>query len=303
MPLENILGLGSYKIKQIKTQHSCVLEVNYEGKVECPHCQSGSLRTKGRFVRMVRHVNLGTRACYLALEGRKYRCKDCGRYFNQRFPGVLPYRRYSEAYRKYVCQWHREGVSQSSLAQSQEIGSASVERWYQERLELKMAERKSEQCPRVLGIDEHFFTRKDGYATTFCDLEHRKVFDVVLGRSELALEPYLQRLRGKDKVRVVCIDLSSTYRAIVRKHMPQAQIVADRFHVIRLVNQHFLATWRQLDAIGSKNRGLVSLIRRHAPHVPEEEFKGPPNGSTVMNVSGLGVAASGFYLNQSGLTS
>jgi hypothetical protein len=26
-------------------------------------------------------------------------------------------------------------------------------------------------CPKVLGIDEHFFTRKKGYATTFCDLK------------------------------------------------------------------------------------------------------------------------------------
>ena len=41
------------------------------------------------------------------------------------------------------------------------------------------------------------------------------------------------------------------------------KIVADRFHVIRLINHHFLACWRQLDPEGSKNRGLVSLMRRH----------------------------------------
>ncbi|WP_157976756.1 transposase [Parahaliea mediterranea] len=39
-------------------------------------------------------------------------------------------------------------------------------------------------CPRVLGIDEHFFTLKKGYATTFVDLRKRRVFDVKLGRSE-----------------------------------------------------------------------------------------------------------------------
>lgn len=61
------------------------------------------------------------------------------------------------------------------------------------------------------------------------------------------------------------------YRAIIRKHMPQARIVADRFHVIRLINQHFLATWRQLDPNGSKNRGLLSLMRRHAENLSEEQ--------------------------------
>jgi len=46
---------------------------------------------------------------------------------------------------------------------------------------------KQEERNRVFsssGIDEHFFTRKHGCATTFCDLKNTKVDDVVLGRSE-----------------------------------------------------------------------------------------------------------------------
>jgi len=39
--------------------------------------------------------------------------------------------------------------------------------------------------------------------------------------------------------------------------------VADRFHVVRLVNQHFLKLWQQQDPEGRKNRGLISLMRRH----------------------------------------
>ncbi len=62
---------------------------------------------------------------------------------------------------------------------------------------------------------------------------------------------------------MVCMDLASVYRAIVRKHFPNARIVADRFHVIRLINHHFLACWKELDPVGSKNRGLLSLMRRH----------------------------------------
>ena len=115
----------------------------------------------------------------------------------------------------------------------------------------------------MLGIDEHFFTRKTGYATTLCDLGNHKVYDVVLGRSEASLESYFLSLEGKDLVRVVCMDLASVYRALVRKHFPQARIVADRFHVIRIINHHFLACWRDLDPLGSKNRGLLSLMRRH----------------------------------------
>jgi len=93
-------------------------------------------------------------------------------------------------------------------------------------------------CPLVLGIDEHFFTRRKGFATTLCDLKNHKIYDVVLGRSELSLETYFQGLQGKEQVKVVCMDLATHYRSLVRKHFPKAKIVADRFHVIRLINQH-----------------------------------------------------------------
>ena len=60
----------------------------------------------------------------------------------------------------------------------------------------------SAPLPALLGIDEPFFTRRKGYATTLCDLRNHKIYDVVLGRSEAALEAYLARLEGKAEVRV-----------------------------------------------------------------------------------------------------
>ena len=37
-----------------------------------------------------------------------------------------------------------------------------------------------------------------------------------------------------------------------------AVIVADRFHVIRLINHHLLASWRELDLAGSGNRSALA---------------------------------------------
>jgi transposase len=93
----------------------------------------------------------------------------------------------------------------------------------------------------------------------------------VLGRSEASLAAYFAKLEGKDQVRVVCIDLSSTYRALVAREFPNARIGADRFHVIRVVNHHFLACWREIDPVGSKNRGLISLMRRHRRNLKAEQ--------------------------------
>ena len=149
--------------------------------------------------------------------------------------------------------------------------SATVERWYQSYVRRRVSELSGRTCPQVLGIDEHFFTRKKGFATTLVDLRNHKVFDVVLGRSEPSLRRYLSRLPGRENVKVVVMDLSETYRQIVRKYFPNAQIVADRFHVVRLVNHHFLKLWQQQDPVGRKHRGLLSLMRRHEWNLSGEQ--------------------------------
>lgn len=97
------------------------------------------------------------------------------------------------------------------------------------------------------------------------------MFDVVLGRSEESLKGFLKRLPGREKVRIVVMDLSETYRAIVKKYFPNAMIVTDRFHVIRLLNHHFLKLWQTFDPEGRKNRGLISLMRRHAWNLNPEQ--------------------------------
>jgi transposase len=70
------------------------------------------------------------------------------------------------------------------------------------------------------------------------------------------------------------MDFPETYRSIVRKHFPEALIIADRFHVIRLVNHSFLKAWQQLDPVGRKNRGLLSLMRRHEHNLdPDQKIR------------------------------
>ena len=269
---EILLGLPAYQIIDIAIHQGVVrMIVRYTGPVSCPHCHSKFLRNKGRYRRMVRHENWGQRTCILELQISKWHCRSCGRYFRQRLPGILPHQRASEAYQQDIYQQHLDGINRSRLGRREKIGAATVERYFRKGLPRQFREWHPPRCPQILGIDEHFFTRRKGFATTLCDLKNHKIYDVVLGRSELSLEPYLQALEGKDAVRVVCMDLSVTYRAVVRKHFPKALIVADRFHVIRLINHHFLACWREIDPAGSKNRGLLSLMRRHRHNLTVEQ--------------------------------
>ncbi|MDF1930003.1 transposase [Legionella pneumophila] len=127
---------------------------------------------------------------------------------------------------------------------------------------------------RCAWYDEHFFSRKQGFATTLCDLKKHKIFDIVKGRSEVDLSSYLSSLIGKERVKVVCMDLSSTYRAIVKKHFPNAKIVADRFHVIRLLQHQCMMTYRELSGKIKSNRGILALLRTRPDRLtPQRRLK------------------------------
>lgn len=269
---EAILGLPDYEITGMKRDGGEVrIAARYVGRNACPDCGGTELRNRDRRVRLLRHEDLGLRHCVLELETHKWLCRGCGRTFWQRFPGILPRKRATEPFRRSIFVHHWDGISRRRLSQREGIGSATVERWFLDFLRRLAAERQSAPCPRLLGIDEHFFTRRHGYATTFCDLKKHNVYDVVLGRSAASLESYLEKLEGKNEVSLVCMDLAPVYRALVRKHFPHARIVADRFHVIRLINHHFLACWRELDPTASRNRGLLSLMRRHRHNLRPEQ--------------------------------
>lgn len=274
MPEGKIEFVGpGIKIHSVTEKGPFVIQAEYVGPVECPQCGSQQLRSKDRIERRLRHASIGTENTWLHLTVRKYRCEACGRYFRARVPGLLPYRRSTEMFRREIFADHRDGISQQRLRQTRKIGSATVERWFHDHLKLREKMFSARRCPTVLGIDEHFFTKKQGYVTTFCDLQKHRIFELAKGRSEQALHRALMRMKGREQVQVVCIDLSSSYRSLVRKYFPNALIVSDRFHVIRTVLKHFLDAWKQIDPAGRANRGLLSLMRRRADRLSPEQQK------------------------------
>ena len=262
---------SSIKIHSVTGKNPITIVAEHRGATHCPHCHSARLRKKDKIVRKVRHECIGLRICWIELTVRKHHCLDCNRYFREQIPGLLPYKRSTEHFRREVYTLHCNGISQTTLHEQVQIAPATVERWFHELLDKKQREFASSPCPRVLGIDEHYFSKKAGYVTTFADLHKGKVYELALGRSQASLHKALSRMKGRHKVRVICIDLSATYRKIVRLYFPNAKIVSDRFHVVRMLLQHFLETWKQLDPVGRKNRGLLSLMRRSATKLKPEQ--------------------------------
>lgn len=269
-------GLPELRITKLISDKPVVLEASWNGKRQCPHCNCSSLRTKDSFWRFIRNGRIYDRSSILKVKCHKFLCLGCRRYFNTRIAGVRLWSRSTEALKRSVFAACNRGCPASTVARDYGIGTASVERFYHQVLDLE--NRKIfPVCPRILGIDEHRFTKRHGFATTFCDLRHHRVFDVALGRDSGTLDGFIRSLRGRDRVRIVCMDMNRAYRSLVRQWFPNAMVVLDRFHVIRLVNERFRQTLTELDDEHlSYNRGhlmrLMTMARDRLDPVKQKRL-------------------------------
>jgi transposase len=272
MPLfEPIIGMPDYKVIETIGTTPVEIRVEFLGRIACPKCEGDRLRKKDTFLRRIRHHCLGLKTSVILIKTHKFLCRGCGKYFNQRLPGVLPYGQSTELFKEEVATKHHLGHAKSKVAEFVRMSSSTVERYYQRHVHRQNQELKNAYCPKVLGIDEKHFTKKLGFMTTFADLKRRKVYDLALGRSEASLEGFLRKMPGKENCKVVVMDLCETFRNVVHKHFAKAMIVADRFHVIKLINHHFMHTWKMFDEVGRKHRGLMSLMRRHEWNLRDDD--------------------------------
>ena len=259
------IGLKGYDPLQGHQSTPSAIHVQPEAGLKprcCPHCQGTKLLGKGRYQRKVRHLDCFKEATRLIVHTHRFLCASCGRSFIPRLPGILPGRHSSEPFREAVYQQHHDGICASTLARNRELGQATVSRIYHQFTRRKAAERLSLDCPRYLGIDEHTLHKGQRFCTTFCDLKNRRIFEVQPGRSEADLACFLSKLKGRERVKVVCMDLSSSYRSLVRRFFPNARIVADRFHVVRVIQHHFMRLARLLAANLKNHRGNLAALRK-----------------------------------------
>lgn len=260
------IGIKGYEV----LEHKCKpgggvwVRVRPENELQrsCPHCGAGQVHSKGLYEKTVRHLSSFGLMSHLVVHTRRYQCKACGRSHVPELPGLRKWYRFSEPYREMIYQQHEDGICASRLAWREKIGAATVARIYEAYTARKAKERQRLECPRMLGIDEHTLHRNGTYVTTLCDLKNHKVFDVAQGRSGSELAHYLKGLKGREKVRLICIDLSHPYRAMIRKWFPRARIVADRFHAVRIVMYHFLDQIKELVPQIKYQRRYIRALRK-----------------------------------------
>src|SRR5205823_4710513 len=90
-----------------------------------------------------------------------------------------------------------------------------------------------------LGIDEVSRAKGQRYLTLVYDLERHRLVWAGEGRTRDTIDGFfrwLGRRRGRS-VQVVCCDMWDPYVEAVQTHLPHAQLVFDRFHIVQHLNR------------------------------------------------------------------
>lgn len=157
------------------------------------------------------------------------------------------------------------------------LGWDTVKDLVKARLEREFG-RPSLQGLRHLSIDEIYVGRARKFYTLVLDLDTGRVVWVARGRKGGSLKPFWRALRkAKAKIQAVCCDLSAAYWGAVVEHLPEAAVVFDRFHLVKLMNERLddlrRALWREATGLMKQTvKGTRYLLLMRMDHLGEEQL-------------------------------
>jgi transposase len=106
-------------------------------------------------------------------------------------------------------------------------------------LELKLRERSNLPWPATIGIDEHSWLKgRQGrsFVSMIVDYKAKRIFETVEGKTAIGLTEKLSHIPGRENVKNVVLDLADPFKKFARENFPNALVIADHFHVVRLLN-------------------------------------------------------------------
>ncbi|WP_445505053.1 ISL3 family transposase [Microvirga sp. G4-2] len=253
----NALYLDDWTVEKLhKTKNGYRLEARYD--VEPSHCpKCGSIRKPyGHGPRVIEYVDAPVHGwrTVVDVEVQRYRCRDCGGTFMQPLPDMDPKRQMT---RRCVEHIKEQGLLRPYTQLAREIGvtEKTVRDICNEEIDRLLASHQP-YAPVILGIDELTLLHKK--RTIFTDVGERRVIDLMDGMNRSQVDRWLYTLPNRKRIQLVTMDMWGPYREAVRAILPEAIIVADRWHIQKKVNE-------LLDVIRNRQRRAAKGKARKNP--------------------------------------
>lgn len=234
-----LLGLPGIDVENYQIfDDKIILEVEaHQERSVCPRCQKESSHLHQNHGYFVRDLNLIGREVLLKVNRRQFKCSTCGKPFSEEFAFVGKQRKHTNRFCELIVQQviHSDlhNVGQKNGLTDEEVLSI-IQYMSKKKLVIDLSQLKR------LGMDEIALRKgQEDYLTVLVDLDRRVPIGFVHSRKHKDIKEVLKGwgVEVLSQIIEVSIDLSGNYRGLVQKLMPDANIIADRFHVMKLVGE------------------------------------------------------------------
>jgi transposase len=237
--LTELLGIEGMRVESQRQYEGIGIILQIEAikkESKCHRCEtkSSSLHQNNRYI--VKDLSWGEQLVHLEINRRQFKCKTCQKPFSEELEFVTGRRTYTKRLAEKILAEVIESDIQS-VARKGVVTTAEIERIIEDAADGLKGKKPTEL--RKLGIDEIAMVKGQGkYCAVLVDIEKGKLLAIIESRTSEEIEKVLRGwgIEILEGIEEVSIDLWRGYKNLAIELMPNAQVVADRFHVMAQIN-------------------------------------------------------------------
>ena len=206
-------------------------------QVQCPECgKAGRIYDLAPEQRW-RHLDTMQYETHLIARIPRCECKEHG-VKTMKVPWAAKYSRYTLKFEAVAVELLQHCSSIQAAARLLRLSWHATNEIMNRAVERGLS-RRSKNAIDHLGIDEKSFRAGHRYVTILNDLEGGRVLEVVQNRTTEATEQLLQSLEEPQRqaVKSISMDMWKPFAIAAKKLLPQADMVHDRFHISKYLNE------------------------------------------------------------------
>jgi transposase len=224
------LDLDAQRV-EIRLQH------NPESQCHCPECGLHRPLKDHAAERTWRHLDTMQFETVIFARIPRTNCPDCG-VLNIHIPWASPHGRFTLLFQAFAI---RVLQASSSIEKARKLLGLSwnaVQNIMDVAVERGLAQRDLEEIKHV-GIDEKNFGKGHDYVSVMTDIDGGRVLEVSPGRTQESADSLWKTLSDeqKEQVEAVAVDMWAAFINSAEEHVPEADIVHDRFHIAKHLNE------------------------------------------------------------------
>lgn len=230
----NVLNLPSYTVTAFhENEHD--YHIDAEAKLaptSCPHCKLSSLVGFGRRKQMVKDLPMQGKRVGLYIDTKRFRCRSCTKTFYEALPDIDQNRMMTSRLAEWV---GKQAIKRTFASIAEEVGinEKSVRSVFRDYIN-KLEKTVRFETPKWMGIDEIHLIKPRGVIT---NIQNNTIVELLPNKNKETVIKYLSQLDGRQHIQYVAMDMWLPYKDAVELVLPQAKIVIDKFHVVKMANE------------------------------------------------------------------